>query len=456
MGACSNGMASPSKKQRLDESNQTADNPRKPYGEGSVLTSVDTGAALSEDELRGHIKELLDSLGPKEKVLVVPPDYTRAHSQAGLITKLIYEYYGEKLTDVLPALGSHDPVSRSELDTMFDGVPHSLFRTHNWRDDVVTVGEIPASFVGEITGGKYAASFPVQISKKVLHGGHDLILSVGQVVPHEVAGMANHTKNILVGTGGKECIDQSHFIGAVDGMEKALGRADTPVRKIFDEAYAKFFSDLPVQFILTVVAKDQQGTPGIRGLYAGDGTACFRQACGLSQRLNIVTLPEEIQTAVVYLDPEEFKTTWLGNKSVYRTRMAIADGGDLIVLGPGVKRFGEDLVIDQLIRKYGYRSCEEVVKLVDQNSDIKGNLSAAAHLIHGSSDGRFNITYCVEHMSKEEIESVGYAYMPLSEALQQYDPKELKDGWNTLKDGKRIFFISNPALGLWAYENKFK
>eukprot|EP00658_Telonema_sp_P-2_P000768 TRINITY_DN10277_c0_g1_i1.p1 TRINITY_DN10277_c0_g1~~TRINITY_DN10277_c0_g1_i1.p1 ORF type:complete len:439 (-),score=120.02 TRINITY_DN10277_c0_g1_i1:141-1457(-) len=430
--------------------------PKPTYGAGAVLAEHTANSSFTDEQLRQHVQALLKSLGPKSKVLVIPPDYTRAHSQAGKLTKFIYEYYGDKLTDVLPALGSHDPVSRSELDTMFEGVPHELFRTHNWREDVVTVGEIEGEYVAEITDGKYSAPFPVQISKKVMNGGHDLILSVGQVVPHEVAGMANHTKNILVGTGGKECIDQSHFIGAVDGMEKALGRADSPVRKIFDKAYGEFFSHLPVQFILTVVAKDEDGVAGVRGLFAGDGQDCFRRACSLSQKLNIQTLPEEITKAVVYLDPDEFKTTWLGNKSVYRTRMAIADDGDLIVLAPGVKRFGEDLGIDKLIRKYGYKSCEEVVKLVAENEDIGTNLSAAAHLIHGSSEGRFNITYCVEHMTQEEIEGVGYKYLPLSEGSKRYDPSKLTDGWNTLEDGEKIFYVSNPALGLWAFEEKFK
>lgn len=446
----------------LVESNCTEESPskkakvRKTYGLGEILTNVNTGATIPDAELQEHVNQLLAKLGPKKKVMVIPPDYTRSHSQAGKITKYIYEYYGDSLTDVLPALGSHDPVTRSELDTMFEGVPHELFRVHNWREDVVTVGELPAEFVSEITEGKYSAPFPVQISRKVMDGGHDLILSVGQIVPHEVAGMANHTKNILVGTGGKECIDQSHFLGAVYGMERSLGQADSPVRRAFDRAFAEFFSHLPVQFVLTVVAKDADGKAGVQGLYAGDGTACFLEACKLSQKLNIQTLKEEITKAVVYLDPDEFKTTWLGNKSVYRTRMAIADGGELLVLAPGVKRFGEDMGIDALIRKYGYVTTDEVVKLVKENEDIGSNLSAAAHLIHGTSEGRFKITYAVEHLTQEEVEGVGYNYTKLSDVIGRYDPENLKDGWNTLEDGEKIFFVSNPALGLWSHESKFK
>jgi hypothetical protein len=83
-------------------------------------------------------------------------------------------------------------------------------------------------------------------------------------------------------------------------------------------------------------------------------------------------------------------STWLGNKAVYRTRMAMADGGELIILAPGVKEFGEDHEIDRLIRKYGYRGTPATLAAVKANEELRNNLSAAAHLIHGSSEGRFN------------------------------------------------------------------
>jgi hypothetical protein len=159
---------------------------------------------------------------------------------------------------------------------------------------------------------------------------------------------------------------------------------------------------------------------------------------------------------VVYLDPSEFKSTWLGNKSVYRTRMAIADDGELIVLAPGLKEFGEDKTIDTLIRKYGYITTPEILKLVEESPELKNNLSAAAHLIHGSSEGRFKIIYCPGKISKEEIERVNYNYVDLGKTMKKYNPEKLTDGINIMPDGEEIFFISNPALGLWAYRGRFK
>jgi nickel-dependent lactate racemase len=268
--------------------------------------------------------------------------------------------------------------------------------------------------------------------------------------------MANYNKNIFVGTGGQEGINKSHFLGAVYGMEKMMGRAETPVRKVLNYASDNFAKDLPIIYIQTVIGKDENGNLVMRGLFIGDDYECFELAAKLSLEVNFEMLDEPLKKVVVYLDPSEFKSTWLGNKSIYRTRMAIADEGELIVLAPGLKEFGEDKDIDTLIRKYGYLTTPEILKLVDENEDLQNNLSAAAHLIHGSSEDRFKITYCPGNISKEEIESVNFNYEDLNEMMQKYNPGKLKDGFNTMHDGEEIFFISNPALGLWSWKEKFK
>ncbi|GAB1358914.1 hypothetical protein MASR1M31_06930 [Porphyromonadaceae bacterium] len=288
----------------------------------------------------------------------------------------------------------------------------------------------------------------------LIEGGYDLILSIGQVVPHEVLGMANYNKNIFVGTGGAEGINKSHFIGAAYGMEKVMGRAINPVRKVLNYASDHFAKDMPIVYVQTVVSGGADGLQ-LRGLYIGDDMECFEKASALSLETNFVMMEREMKKVVVYLDPEEFRSTWLGNKSIYRTRMAIADEGELIVLAPGLKQFGEDPTIDKLIRKYGYVHTPQVMKYVEENEDLQNSLGVAAHLIHGTSEGRFKVTYCPGHLTREEIEGVGFGYADLSTMMKKYDPKKLKDGWNMV-DGEEIFYISNPALGLWAYRERFK
>ena len=404
---------------------------------------------LSDAELRSALTEVLSKVGDRQKVLALPPDFTRFHSQAGKLTCMIHDHYGEHLTDVMPALGTHDPMPESQLDRMFPGLPKSLIREHRWRDDVVTIGEVPADYVSNVTEGHWDQPWPAQLNKLVWEGGHDLIISVGQVVPHEVIGMANYNKNIFVGTGGVKGINESHFIGAAYGMERMMGRADTPLRRLLNYAQDNFCKHLPLLYVLTVIGTNGAGEIVVRGLFIGDDVECFERACELSLKVNFTVLDEEPDRIVAYLDPEEFHSTWLGNKAVYRTRMLIADEGELIVLAPAVGAFGEDKDIDKLIRKYGYRTSPEIMKLVDENEDLRGNLSAAAHLIHGSSEGRFKITYCPGKLTQEEIESVGYSYADLETMQAKYDPEKLDDGWNEV-DGRRIFFVRNPALGLWA------
>lgn len=411
---------------------------------------------MTPGEMEKGLFEALGKIGVRKKVLAVPPDFTRFHSRAGELTLYAYRYFGDALKDILPALGTHFPMTGPEIEKMYPGVPRSLFRLHRWRTDIVTLGEVPAAFVREVSGNRVDYEWPAQVNKLLAGGGHDLILSIGQVVPHEVTGMANYNKNILVGTGGAEGINKSHFLGAAYGMERMMGRADTPVRKVLNYAAENFASHLPVIYVLTVVGRGEDGRTGVMGLYIGDDHECFLLASGLSLKVNFTMTDKPLKKVVVYLDPGEFRSTWLGNKSIYRTRMAIADGGELVVLAPGLREFGEDREIDLLIRKYGYRTTPEILEMVTGNSDLQGNLSAAAHLIHGSSENRFRITYCPGHLSSEEIRSVNYSYESLDKMIKKYDPSKLSDGYNITGEGEEIFYISNPAMGLWSVPDRFE
>jgi nickel-dependent lactate racemase len=416
---------------------------------------------LTADDLKKGLYEAFGKMGKRYKVLVIPPDYTRFPSRAGELTEFTWEYYGEGLTDVLPALGTHSPMTTEQIQAMFGHLPASLIREHDWRNDVVTVGIVPAEFVKEVSEGAVEFPWPAQVNKLLIEGNFDLILSVGQVVPHEVVGMANYNKNIFVGTGGVEGINKSHFVGAAYGMERMMGHADTPVRRIFNYASENFTNHLPIVYVQTVVGLDK--TDGIiktYGLFIGDDFEVFDKAARLALLVNFEMLDKPLKKVVVYLDPSEFKSTWLGNKSIYRTRMAIDDGGELIVLAPALIEFGEDKEIDRLIRKYGYFGTPATLKACSENVELRNNLSAAAHLIHGSSEGRFSITYCPgkgpENLTREEIESVGFNYADIDEITARYNPANLHEGYNTMPDGEVIFYISNPALGLWAFKDRFK
>ena len=416
-----------------------------------AIGSVDTD--LSPRQLNDLLEENLGKLGRRNKVLAVPPDQSREHSRAGELTRYAWQYYGERLKAILPALGTHTAMRPDQIAHMFGQVSQDLFRVHNWRTDIETLGEVPAEYIREQSEGKLSYAWPAQVNKLISQGGFDLILSIGQVVPHEVIGMANYSKNILVGTGGREGINRSHYLGAVYGMERIMGRAVNPVRNVIQYASDRFLQHLPIVYVLTVVGRRADGGLAVRGLYIGDDIECFLLASELSLKVNFEILDKQIQKAVVFLDPQEFHSTWIGNKAVYRTRMALADGAQLIILAPGVHEFGEDKGIDALSRKYGYRGTPATLEAVRANADLASDLSAAAHLIHASSEGRFTITWCPGQLSREEVEGVGFDYGDLKTMTSRFDPEKLQQGYNQV-EGEEVFFIGNPGLGLWAHRSR--
>ena len=410
---------------------------------------------LSAIDMKNALFHALQMIGKRERVLAIPPDLTRFHSRAGDLTRYAWEFYKERMAAILPAVGTHASMTPSQVSKMFGGIPFDLFRAHNWREDTVALGEVPSAYVHSQSEGKLDYAWPVLINRMLVNGGFDLILSIGQVVPHEVIGMANYNKNILIGTGGPDSINRSHFLGAVYGMERIMGRADNPVRRVLNYAARQFLQRLPVVYVLTVVSRNEDGQLSVKGLFIGDDDECFQRASQLSLKVNVFLLDSEIEKAIVYVNSDEAKSTWLGNKAIYRTRMALADGAELIILAPGVKDFGEDPAIDKLIRKHGYFGTPATLEVVENSPELAANLSAAAHLIHGSSEGRFTITYCPGGLSQKEICDAGFRYDDLDAITKKYGVEKLKQGLNHVA-GEEIYFIPNPGLGLWAHRGRFE
>jgi len=412
---------------------------------------------INERELREIVGAVIEEYRPLKKILILPPDITRKYSMAGNITLTFYELLRNSCeVDIMPALGSHMPMTKDERLSMFGSlIPDERFIVHNWREDVVNIGEVPQKFVRNASEGIFDEAIEVDINKRLLDKSYDLIISIGQVVPHEVSGMANYTKNILVGCGGKRTIDKTHLLGAFYGMERILGRIDNPVRKVFDYVEENLLSDIPLLYILTVTTQ-VGNSANLWGVFIGRGKKVFEEAVKLSLEKNVTFIEKPIEKIVVFLEEEEFKSTWLGNKAIYRTKLAIKDGGELIIIAPGVRQFGEDKGNDTIIRKYGYIGRERIIELFRENRDLQENQSVTAHLIHGSSDGRFKITYAVSKLSRGEIESVNYSYMPLEEAYRRYNPEKSKEGFNITEDGEEFYLIKNPALGLWVSKENFR
>ncbi|MDX9898038.1 MAG: D-mannonate epimerase [Spirochaetia bacterium] len=408
-----------------------------------VHASGSATASISDKALARDFIEALESIGPRHRVLAIPPDGLRSQGRADVLLKAAYDYYGDSLAAVMPALGRHRPMGDAAIQAMYPGVPLGLFRPHDWKRDVIELGRVPDSFVREVSDNRCTFDWPAQANRLAVNGGFDLIMSIGQVVPHESVGMANYSDNLFIGVGGKEGIDRAHWIGAAYGIENIMGRIETPVRAVLDHAQELFASSIPMLYALTVVGRGQT-----KGLFVGSGRDSFAKAGALSSEVNVEYLPKAAKKIVVFLDPERYKSTWVGNRAIYRTRLAIADGGELLIVAPGIDSFGEDKTIDETIRDYGYCGVAMARELVE-SGELAGELAGASHLANGSTEGRFSVSYAAGGLSRTDIEDVGYDWADCQDATRRYDPELLKDGFNEV-DGEEIYFVRDPALGLWA------
>jgi nickel-dependent lactate racemase len=273
-------------------------------------------------------------------------------------------------------------------------------------------------------------------------------------VPHEVLGFANHNKNYYIGLGGKDTICASHIAAAVYGIENNLGCLITPLRACYNWSEDKHLASLPDVYLQIVMRRDEENKLVTSGIYVGDDLDTYLDAAKASREQNITLFDKPLKKVVAVMQADEFRATWVANKAVYRTRMAIADGGELLILAPGVERFGEQPEVDALIRKYGYKGTPRTLALYKTEADMQEIPHGVAHLIHGSSEGRFTITYAPGFLTQQEIEQVGYNYADLNEMTMRYDPAIMKEGWNTMPDGEEVFYISTPSAGLWATKEK--
>jgi len=391
-----------------------------------------------------------------ERVLLLPPDITRAHSGAGWITHEFSRLLTAEGSDVhlIPTLGQHVPHTPEDNTWMYGDIPEERIHVHDWKNGVTHVGTVPAEVVREATGGVVDWEMPIDLNTMAVTEPWDLIVHVGHVVPHEVLGFANHNKNWFIGLGGKRLLGASHMASAVYGIENNLGNLLTPVRACFNYAEDHFLAGLPEAYFQVVMDYDEASALRHTGVYVGDDRETYYAAAQASLAQNITVFDEPVHKIVAVMQADEFRATWVANKAVYRTRMALADGGELLVIAPGVERFGEQPEVDDLVRKYGYLSQREVLELYRTQADMQDIPHGTAHLVHGSSEGRFTITYAPGALTREDIESVGYRYLDLDEALRRYDPAVMKDGWNTMPDGEVVYYISTPSAGLWSTRDK--
>jgi len=348
--------------------------------------------SLAPIELREILEEALDDIAGGERVLAIIPDKTRDDNTHLLVPFAADILAGKHIGqfDALVAQGTHPPMTTTEKLAKVGALEGSLpglgqIFDHRWDrpEELVTIGELPAARVRELTGGLIDRSIPLTINRLLAQGVYDTVLVFGSTVPHEVAGFAGGAKYFFPGVAGSELTHATHWLGALATIEQIIGRVETPTRHLI-EAAADFIPARIIAFT-SVMTRDASDSLVTHALFVGDFRESLRQAAAVSSRIHIKYTGRKYQRVVALLD-EHYDDLWVGGKASYRLGPVIEEGGELIIYAPHLTRISE--THGRLIERYGYAPLEVIKELVATSAELEENLCVAAHLAHVSFAGR--------------------------------------------------------------------
>ena len=307
-------------------------------------------------------------------MLLLPPDITRAHSAAGWLTEVLYNLLcDEAEVHVIPTLGQHVPHTPEENRRMFGAIPEERIHAHDWRGGCVPLGEIPADYVRQTTRGEADWPIPIHLNRS---------LDRGAVGPDHQRRARRAARGARVRQSQQELFHRPWRQGddlRVAHRRRLLRHREQPGhagharprllqqgRRANSSAVCPTFTSRSSWPAATRVS---WCTPA--STWATTWRPIWRPR-RQSREQNITVLDEPIQKIVCVMQGDEFFSTWVANKAIYRTRMALADGGELLVIAPGLKRFGEQPEVDALIRKYGYCGTPKVMEALSRRAAIAG------------------------------------------------------------------------------------
>ena len=288
------------------------------------------------------------------KVLVVTPDGTRTCPLPSLVRALGLVLGGPAARlDFMVALGSHPVMSDAEILGLYgleagqadNQFPRSRFLCHRWDlpGTLTGLGTIEAGEIESLTGGLYREPVTVDINRAVFD--YDLLVLLGPVFPHEVAGYSGGNKYLFPGISGGPFLHFTHWLGAVITCLKTIGRKDTPVRRLLDRASALLA--IPRLGVSAVVAEGGR----LAGLYAGPVEEAWSRAADLAAGLHVRTVPRPFHT-VLGVAPRMYDELWVGGKVMYKLEPVVADGGRLIIYAPHLREVSRTW--GELIGRVGY------------------------------------------------------------------------------------------------------
>jgi len=353
-------------------------------GEGSADTD------LNHEQLSAIVEQALEIIKPGERILAIIPDKTRDDNTDILfpITSRILDQRSVKSFDALVAQGTHPPMSPAQkvFKLGLDQFTGTVF-DHRWDrpEDLITLGELTADQVTELTAGLITKAVPVTLNKLLAPGIYDTVLVFGATVPHEVAGFAGGAKYFFPGVAGPELTHMTHWLGALAGIETIIGEVETPTRRLIEAATAL----VPAKIISlnTVLSRDDEGRLITYALFAGEIREALRKAAAVSGQVHIKYTGRKYKRVVALLDPH-YDELWVGGKASYKLGAIIEDGGELIIYAPHLTKISE--THGELIEKYGYAPLESVRDMLGVSEELRENLCIAAHLAHVTYAGRLD------------------------------------------------------------------
>ncbi len=356
----------------------------------------DPDHTLTSDDVR---RLLMEGLPPadwaNQRVLVIVPDNTRS-GPIGPVFAQLHELMtsgaqagGQTVAqiDVLIALGTHMALSREqmahrldvpvdELETRYPGV--RIFN-HEWEKEetFVSLGEISADEIEELSNGLLRETVDVRINKLVLE--YDLVLILGPVFPHEVVGFSGGNKYFFPGVSGPEVINFTHWLGAVMTSYEIIGSGYTPVRAVIDRAASLI--PTPSRCVALVVTGDD-----LAGLYVGTPKEAWEAASQLSAQVHVRYLEHPVKR-VLSIMPPLYDDIWTAAKGMYKLEPVVAEGGEVVIYAPHIDEisYTHGRVLDEI----GYHVRDYFLKQWDRFKDYPAGV--LAHSTHLRGIGEYDV-----------------------------------------------------------------
>jgi nickel-dependent lactate racemase len=370
----------------------------------AALASPAPARVLDADEMRQIVRDALAGVRAGTRVLAVIPDKTRDDN-----TDLLFPMISQALAargagrlDALVAQGTHPPMTESEKRAKIGAGLAALplfgeVFDHHWDDpsQLTTLGALSADEVSALTDGLMRRDVPIQLNVRLAPGAYDLVLVVGAVVPHEVAGFAGGAKYFFPGVAGPDLTHLTHWLGALATIERVIGRVDTPTRRVIEAAADRVTT--PVIALTSVVTRTSEGLLRTHALFNGTLRETVRRAAAVSAQVHVRYTGRRYRRVIALLD-EHYDEMWVAGKASYKLGAIIEHGGELVIYAPHLK--GISTTHGRLIEKYGYAPLEQVREMVDGSDELSANLCVAAHLAHVSygsrlADGRIAPRYAI-------------------------------------------------------------